>query len=64
MCATDDIGDEHHYLFTWDLLRVTEDYFYVKSNIRQYMEPFTSTNEATLIKLLKFVAIMMEKFSV
>ena len=45
-------------------LRITEQYFYVKPNIRKYMEPFTSTNEATLIKLSKFVAIIMEKFSV
>ena len=39
-------------------------YFYVKPNIRKYRELFTSTNEATLIKLSKFVAIIMEKFSV
>ena len=41
-------------------------YFYVKPNIRKYLyrELFTSTNEATLIKLSNFVAIIMEKFSV
>ena len=39
-------------------------YFYVKPNMRKYMELFTSTNEVTLIKLSKFVAIIMEKFSV
>ena len=39
-------------------------YFYVKPNIRKYGELFTSTNETTLIKLSKFVAIIMEKFSV
>ena len=39
-------------------------YFYVKPNIRKYRELFTPTNEATLIKLSKFVAIIMEKFSV
>ena len=39
-------------------------YFYVKPNIRKYRELFTSTNEATLIKLSNFVAIIMEKFSV
>ena len=39
-------------------------YFYVKPNIRKYRELFTSTNEATIIKLSKFVAIIMEKFSV
>ena len=38
-------------------------YFYVKPNIRKYRELFTSTNEATLIKLSNFVAIIMEKFS-
>ena len=64
MCATDDIGDEYHYLFTCDLFKSMKPYFYVKSNIRLYMELFTSTNEATLIKLSKFVAIIMEKFSV
>ena len=39
-------------------------YFCVKPNIRKYRELFTSTNEATLITLSKFVTIIMEKFSV
>ena len=47
-------------------LRVTENYilkpyFYVKP-IRKYRELFTSANEAALIKLSKFVAVIMEKF--
>ena len=37
-------------------------YFYVKPNICKYRELFTSTNEATLIKLSKFAAIIMENF--
>ena len=49
-------------------LRVTKlylkPYFYVKPNKRKYRELFTSTNDATLIKLSKFVEIIMEKFSV
>ena len=24
ICTTDDIGDEYHYLYTYDFLRVTE----------------------------------------
>ena len=38
-------------------------HFYAKPNIRKYRERFTSTNEATLIKLSNFVAIIMGKFS-
>ena len=50
-------------------LRVTENciwnrIFCVKPNIRKYRERFTLTNEATLVKLTKIVAIIMEKFSV
>ena len=66
ICTKDDIGDEYHYLFTCDFFKsdrklYLKPYFYVKSNIRKYRELFTSTNEATLIKLSKFVAIIMEK---
>ena len=69
ICTKDDIGDEYHYLFTCDFFKSDRKlylklYFYVKPNIRKYRELFTSTNEATLIKLSKFVAIIMEKFSV
>ena len=39
-------------------------YFYVKPNIRNNKELFFPTNEATLIELSKFVAIVMEKVSV
>ena len=39
-------------------------HFYVNSNIRKCRELFTSSNVATLIKLSKFVEIIMEKFSV
>ena len=67
ICTTDDIGDEYQFLFTCDFFKsdrklYLKPYFYVKPNIRKYMELFTSTNEATLIKLSKFVAIIMEKF--
>ena len=67
-CTTDDIGDEYHYLFTCDFCKsdrklYLKPYFYVKPNIRKYMELFTSTNEVKLIKLSNFVAIIKEKFS-
>ena len=69
ICTTDDIGDEYHYLFTCDFFKsdrklYLKPYFYVKPNRRKYRELFISTNEATLIKLAKFVANIMEKFSV
>ena len=69
ICTKDDIGDEYHYLFTCDYFTsdrklYLKPYFYVKPNIRKYRELFTSSNEPTLIKLSKFVAIIMEKFSV
>ena len=38
-------------------------YFYVNSNICKYRELFTSNSETTLIKLSKFVEIIMQKFS-
>ena len=64
ICSTDDIGDEYHYLFTCDFFRsgrklYLKPYYYVKPNIHKYRELFTSTNEATLIILSKFVAIIM-----
>ena len=69
ICTIDDIGNEYHYLFTCDFFKSNrklylKPYFYVKPNIRKYRELFTSTNEATRIKLSNFVAIIMEKFSV
>ena len=69
ICTTDDIGGEYHYLFTCDFFKsdrklYLKPYFYAKPNIRKYRELFISNNEATLIKLSKFVAIIMEKFSV
>ena len=68
ICTKDDIGDEYHYLFTCDFFMsdrklYLKPYFYVNPNIRKYREIFTSTNEATLMKSSKFVAINMEKFS-
>ena len=69
LCTTYGIGDEYHYLFTCDFFKsdrklYLKPYFYVKPNIRKYRELFTTTDEATLIKLSNFVAITMEKFSV
>ena len=69
ICTTDDIGDEYHYLFTCDFFKsdrklYLKPYFYIMPNICKYRELFTSTNEARLIKLSKFVAIIMKKFSV
>ena len=69
ICTTDDIADEYHYLFTCDFFKsdrklYLKTYFNVKPNIRKNRELFTSTNEATLIELSKFVAIIMEQFSV
>ena len=69
ICTEDDFEDEYNFLFTCDFFKsdrkiCLKSYFYVKPNIRKYRELFTSTNEATLIKLSKFVAIIMEKFSV
>ena len=51
-------------IFKSDRKLYLKSYFYVKPNIRKYMELFTSTNEATLIKLSNFAAIIMKKFSV
>ena len=60
----DDIGDEYHYLFTCERKLYLKPYFYVKPNISMYRELSTSTNEVTLTKLSKFVAIIMEQISV
>ena len=68
MCTTDDIGDEYHYFFTCDSFKsdrklYLKPYVNVKPNIRKYRELFTSTNEATLIKL-SFFCNYYGKFSV
>ena len=62
ICTTDDIGDEYHYLFKCDCFKsdrklYLKPHVYVKPNISKHRELFTSTNEATLIKLSKFVAL-------
>ena len=41
ICTTDDIGDEYHYLFICDFLKIDrklylKPYFYVQPNIRKY----------------------------
>ena len=69
ICTTDNIGNEYHYLFTCDFFKsdrklYLKPYFYVKPNIRKYRALFSSTNKAKLIKLSKFVAIIMEQLSV
>ena len=48
MFTTDDTGDVCHYFFTCDFLKTVrklylKPYFYVKPNIRNYRELFTST---------------------
>ena len=68
-CWCHDIfGNEYHYLLTCDFFKsdrkiYLKPYFYVKPNKRKYRKLLTSTNEATPIKLSKFAAIIMKKFS-
>ena len=46
-------------MFTSDFFK-SDRKLYLKPYIRKYMELFTSTNEATLIILSKFVAISID----
>ena len=52
------------FFFKSDINLYLKDGFYVEQNVCKHRELFISTNEATLIKLSTFVAIIMEKFSV
>ena len=49
-------------IFLSDRKLYLKPYFYVKPNICKYRELFTSTNEATLIKLSKFVQFLWKSF--
>ena len=67
ICNKSDIGNEYHYFHVTFLKSerklYLKPYFYVNPNICKYKELFTSTSEKTLIKLSKFVGIIMQKFS-
>ena len=68
ICNKSDIGDEYNYSFSCYFFKserklYLKPYFYVNLNICKYRGLFTSTSEKTLIKLSKFVGIIMQKFS-
>ena len=63
-----DIGDEYHYLFICpyfanDRKEYLKSYYYKRPNILKFNELMSSRNRQTLIKLSKFVDIIMKHFA-
>ena len=68
LCNTNDIGDDFHYLFTCPYFanereEFLKTYYYRRPNIIKYKNLLTCNNKPTLIKLSKFMKIIMEKFN-
>ncbi|MCG8113215.1 MAG: reverse transcriptase domain-containing protein [Candidatus Thiodiazotropha taylori] len=68
LCSKNDIGDEYHYLFSCDFFmderkQYLKPFFYVRHNILKYQALLTTNNETTLVKLSKFIDIIMKKFA-
>ena len=67
LCHTPNIGDEFHYLlecsfFLTDRQSLLDRYFYKRPNIIKFKELLTIKNELKLIRLAKFVKIIMKLF--
>ena len=68
LCENNDIGDDFHYLFkcpyfSHERANFLKPYFYRRPNIVKYKDLLSSKNKNTLLKLSKFVKIIMNKFS-
>lgn len=67
LCHTLNIGDEFHYLlecslFLTDRQSLLDRYFYKRPNIIKFKELLTIKNESKLIRLAKFMKIIMKLF--
>lgn len=67
LCNSGDLGDEYHYIFLCNSFSnerklYIQEYFYSRPNTLKMSQLFNSQNLNTLIKLCKFIAIILEKF--
>ena len=70
LCNQNEIGDEFHYIFNCTDISIKQarqlnvsKYYYTHPNIHKFNQLFNVTNRATLIKLCKFIRIIMERVS-
>ena len=67
LCNKNDIGDDFHYLFICpyfanDRINFLKPYFYRRPNILKYKDLLSNKNKTILLKLSKFVKIIMNAF--
>ena len=67
LCTTDDIGDEFHYLFNCTFFHAQRVkyimiYYYIHPSTSKMMQLFESTDYKEMVKLAKFVDIIMRQF--
>ena len=68
LCKSRDIGDEYHYIlickfFLNERRQYLDQHFYTRPNTMKLCELFNSENHSTLIRLCKFIAIIVKKVS-
>ena len=68
LCQTSNIGDELHYLlecsfFQRERQNLIDQYYYKRPNILKFNELLNIGNERKLIKLAKFMKIIMKYFT-
>ena len=67
LCQTSSIGDEMHYILECPFFQaqrkaLVDQYYYKRPNILKYKELLNTEKRAKLIKLAKFMKIIMESF--
>jgi len=65
ICMSNDIGDEFHYLFTCSALKkdrntYIDKYYFLNPSSYKMHQLFNTTNKNTIIKLCKFISIIMK----
>lgn len=68
LCSINDIGDEYHYIFKCSYFQkersnYLKPYYYRRPNMLKFGELLRSTNVSFLIKLSKFVEIILKAFN-
>lgn len=68
LCQTANIGDEFHYLlecpyFQTDREQLVDRYYYSRPNIIKYKQLFQITNKTKLIRLSRFMKLIMNYFN-
>lgn len=68
LCQSNQIGDEFHYLlecsfFLNERKQFVEPYYFRRPNILKYSQLLNITNESKLVRLSKFMKIIMKSFT-